>query len=138
MFVSALAQASPSPAPAVPSPACLDNVLCNFVYRQTGLEWLAEGGYYLLVKPVRILVIILLAVIIRYLTNRMIKRLTGSAGEAKPGMLRPLRERMPSSLAEAAGLRSERRRQRAEALGSVLQSVASVTIFSIAFMLVLG
>jgi moderate conductance mechanosensitive channel len=138
MFVSVLAESVPSPAPSTPSPACLDNVLCNFVYQRTKLEWLAEGGYYLLVKPFRILVIILLAVLIRYLAQRMIKKLTGSSGETKPGMLRPLRERMPSSLAEATGLRSERRRQRAEALGSVLQSVASVTIFSIAFMLVLG
>ena len=44
----------------------------------------------------------------------------------------PLRERMPVSLQEATGLRSERRRQRAEALGSVLRSVASVTIFIVA------
>src|SRR4029077_3961131 len=33
---------------------------------------------------------------------------------------------------------SERRRQRAEALGSVLRSFVSVTIFSIAIMLILG
>ena len=35
-------------------------------------------------------------------------------------------------------MRSERRKQRAEALGSVLQSIASVTIFSIATMMVLS
>jgi small conductance mechanosensitive channel len=138
MFVSVLAQPTPAPAPATPSPACLDNVLCDFVYRQTGLEWLAEGGYYLLVKPFRIAVIILLALIIRYIAHRMIKKLTSGANESAPGLFRPLRERMPSTLAEATGMRSERRRQRAEALGSVLQSVASVTIFTVAFMLVLG
>jgi moderate conductance mechanosensitive channel len=61
-----------------------------------------------------------------------------SATAPRTGLFRPLRERMPASLQEATGLRSERRRQRSEALSSVLQSVASVTIFSIAVMLLLG
>src|SRR6266542_6364311 len=45
---------------------------------------------------------------------------------------------MPSALREATGLVSERRRQRAEALGSVMRSIASASIFVVAVMLVLG
>jgi moderate conductance mechanosensitive channel len=131
--------AEPTPAPASPAPlaSCEADVLCEFIYRHTGLDWLATGGYYLLVKPFRILAIIIIALAIRYLAHRMIKSLTRNAGDDKPGLLRPLRERMPASLQEATGLRWERRRQRSEALGSVMRSMASVAIFTVAAMLIL-
>jgi small conductance mechanosensitive channel len=45
---------------------------------------------------------------------------------------------MPASFQEAAAQRLERRRQRAEALGSVLRSVASVSIFAVTVMLVVA
>src|SRR5690606_6574197 len=124
--------------PSEPPPSCESNILCEFIYRQTGLEWLAEGGYLLLVKPARILLIVVLALLLRYFLHRMIRRLTRARDGEKPGLLRPLRERLPASLQEAAGLRSERRRQRAESRGSVLRSVTSATIFAVAVMLILG
>ncbi|HEX6870125.1 MAG TPA: mechanosensitive ion channel family protein [Micromonosporaceae bacterium] len=127
-----------APSTAATPPACLDNDLCRLIYELTGQDWLAESGYYLLVKPFRIAMIIVMALIIRYVAHRMIERLAQRAGEGTPGLLRPLRDRMPTSLQEATGLRSERRRQRAEALGSVLRSVASVSIFTVAVMLILG
>jgi small conductance mechanosensitive channel len=134
-----LAQPAPTPTAETPSTGCLDNDLCAFVYQKTGLGWLADTGFYLLVKPFRILLIIVCALILRHVLNRLIGRLTqgGAVGE-RAGLLRPLRERMPASLQEATGLRSERRRQRAEALGSVLKSIAAVSVFSVAVMLVLG
>ena len=122
-----------------PSPDCLNNDLCAFVYEKTGLGWLADTANYALVKPARILLIIVAALVLRYVIRRMIKRVTRSAGaERRLGLFHPLRERMPASLQEATRVRSERRQQRAEALGSVLQSIASVTIFSIATMMVLS
>ena len=130
---------APLPTPTPTLASCETNILCEFIYEQTGVDWLAESSYYLLVKPFRILFIIICALLLRYAVIRMIKRLTrGSTDDRKPGLLRPLRERMPASLQEATGLQSERRRQRAEALGSVLRSVASVSIFAIAVMLILG
>jgi small-conductance mechanosensitive channel len=134
-------QLDPTPAPPVsPSLASCDaNALCDFIYRETGVGWLAESGYYLLVKPFRILLIIVAALVLRYVVHRMIGRLTRSAGEGNHvGLLRPLRDRIPESLQDVTGMRSERRQQRAEALGSVLRSVVSVSIFSVAVMLVLG
>ncbi len=126
--------ADPSPSPTLSCPPSAD--LCHFIYQQTGLPWLATSGYYLLVKPLKILLIVLLAVLFRYLVHRLINRLVRTTtAERKSGLLRT---RMPSALREATGLMSERRRQRAEALGSVLRSIASATIFSVAVMLVLG
>jgi small conductance mechanosensitive channel len=135
---SALSAPAPTPSPS-PSLTCADEALCEYIYRSTGVEWLAEGGYYLLVKPVRILLIVLLALLIRAVVVRMIRRIAVSAGEGRGrGLIRPLRDRMPPALKEAAGLSSERRRQRAEALASVLRSLASATIFTVAIMLVLA
>ncbi len=113
--------------------------MCSYLYERTGLNWLADTSYYALIKPARILLIIVAALVLRYVIHRMVKRITRSAGaDRRPGLLHPLRDRMPASLQEAAGLRLERRTQRAEALGSVLRSLASVTIFSVALMMVLA
>jgi small-conductance mechanosensitive channel len=90
-------------------------------------------------RPLRILLILLLTLVVRGLVQRAIKRLTRSSAESDvPLVLRPLKERIPvNGLLETAGLISERRRQRAETIGSVLGSIASVTILVIASMLVL-
>jgi small conductance mechanosensitive channel len=122
-----------------PAPPCVDDTVCNFIYDRTGNEWLAAGGYYLLVKPARIVLIILIAMVIRHIAIKMVNRVASSASEGKgTGLLRPLRDRMPTPVREATGLRLERRRQRAEALASVLNSVVSVSIFAVAAMMVLA
>jgi small-conductance mechanosensitive channel len=130
----------PSPAPPPTPPTCRDAPeLCHRIYEWTGLPWLAEGSYYMLIKPLRILLIVLLAMLARYLLHRLINRVVRHTAEVEPaGLLRPLRRRMPSALREATGLTSERRRQRAQALGSVMRSVASVSVFVVTAMLVLG
>ena len=55
-----------------------------------------------------------------------------------PIVLRPLQERVGTDRWRQAGLVSERRRQRAETVGSLLRSVASLVIGVLALMLVLG
>jgi small-conductance mechanosensitive channel len=129
--------AAPSPAP---TPSCPNAPeLCRYLYDQTGSVWLAQGSYLLLVKPLRILLIVALAILARTLINRMISRLVrGTTNDRSPALLRPLKSRMPNALREATGVLPERRRQRAEALGSVLRSIASATIFVVAVMLVLS
>jgi len=129
--------ADPSPQPSLTCPAGAD--LCHYIYQQTGLPWLAASSYYVLVKPLRIVLILLLAIVARFLLQRLINRLVRSTTDDKhPRLFNPLREHIPTALREATGLLPERRRQRAEALGSVLRSAASATIFSVAVMLVLG
>jgi small-conductance mechanosensitive channel len=134
---SILVDAPAPPTPPTTLPAC-DDELCQLLYEVTGLDWLAQGSYYLLIKPVRIVLIMVIALILRHVVIQLVKRLTKIGSESKaPDLLRPLRER-PERVQETAGLRTERRRQRAAALGSVLRSLASVSIFSVAFMLILG
>jgi small-conductance mechanosensitive channel len=93
-----------------------------------------------IVHPLRILLIIVLALVIRTLVGRTINRLTRPDTENDlPLLLRPLGERASvQGLLTNAGLLSERRRLRAETIGSVLRSITSVAIFAIAAMLVLG
>jgi small-conductance mechanosensitive channel len=129
--------AAPTP---VPTPSCPNAPeLCRYLYDQTGSVWLAQGSYLLLVKPLRILLIVALAILARTLINRTISKLIRSTTNDKsPALLRPLKSRMPNALREATGVIPERRRQRAEALGSVLRSISSATIFVVAVMLVLS
>ena len=89
--------------------------------------------------PARIALIVLLAVVLRMLLHRAIRRLVSSAAEGTvPVVLRPLHDRTKGRLLEASPLLSERRRQRSETIGSVLRSVASIVVFSIAAAMVLG
>lgn len=83
--------------------------------------------------PLRIVVILVLALLLRSLLHRAVKRLVArmTAG-ALPSLLLPLREKAPPRLAEAAPVAVERRRQRAETLGSVLRSAISVVVLGTA------
>jgi small conductance mechanosensitive channel len=126
-------------APDDPAPTCVDNVVCKWIYDWTGETWLAESSYVILLKPLKIILILLVAMLARYLLHRTINRLVRTTVNGSvPMILRPLRERTPTGAADAAVVFPERRRQRSEAVGSVLRSTVTVVIFSIAGMLVLG
>ncbi|MGS2616893.1 mechanosensitive ion channel family protein [Micromonospora sp. LZ34] len=131
------APAPPTPDPS-PSPECLEEALCKAAWEITNSVWFAEGSYWILLKPLRILLILLLAVAARWLVHRTIRRLVRTTTAAGvPTMLRPLRERIPTAAAEPGEFVPERRRQRAEAIGSVLRSLATAFIFGIALLMVL-
>lgn len=120
-------------------PGCVaESLLCRWTWELTGQEWLAENSHLLLV-PVRLIMIIALALITRLLLHRAVNRLVrrNSAGQV-PAVLRPLPERMRTTVHEATSLRPERRRQRAEAIGSVLRAVVTVTVFTVTVLLVLS
>jgi small conductance mechanosensitive channel len=93
----------------------------------------------LIETPIRVVVIILVALVIRAVLRRMIDRAVRPVRGGVPRILRPFKEKLEnSSILESAGLLSERRTQRAATLGSVLKSAVSITIFSITFLLILG
>jgi len=97
--------------------------------------WLATNGTALVLVPLRIALIVVGAMVIRALTHRAISKITYSAVDgAVPWVLKPLKDRMPTL---AAGLLSERRRQRAESIGSLLRSVVSATVFSVGALMIL-
>lgn len=119
------------------SRSCTTDALCTQVYDWTGMQWLANSSYVIIVKPLRIAAIILVAILIRWLLHRAIRRLTSTTSRAAmPALLKPLKEK--NKQAEAGQFIPERRRQRAEAIGSVLRSFVTAVVFTMAAMLVLG
>ncbi|PZS25372.1 MAG: mechanosensitive ion channel protein MscS [Pseudonocardiales bacterium] len=121
-------------------PSCVSEpgTLCEFVYRVTKQGWLASSADWLIAKPLQILFIAVGAFVIRFLAHRVINRFITTTSESKvPNVLRPLRDRAAEHL-DVGPLTSERRRQRAATIGSVLRSIASAVIGVIAFMLMLG
>ncbi len=80
----------------------------------------------------RIAFVVILALVTRMLTHRLITRLTNRAAGAGPSS----RQRTPGTAAML--LFTERRKQRAYALGSILRSISSAVIFGIAGIYILG
>ena len=104
-------------------------------------KFLHDHSKVLIETPIRVIVIILVSLLVRAILRRMIdKAVRPATGDAHvPRILRPFKERIEgSSFLESAGLLSERRKQRAATLGSVLKSATSATILVIAFLLILS
>ncbi|CRK55361.1 Potassium efflux system kefA / Small-conductance mechanosensitive channel [Alloactinosynnema sp. L-07] len=118
---------------ALEPPKCTD-AWCTQVYNLTGNNWLAASANWLVAKPLKIVMILVIAFLIRLLVHRLIDRLTSGKGKM-PALLRPLRERAPQAL---GALLSDRRAQRAKTIGSVLKSVVSFVVYGLAFILALG
>lgn len=92
-----------------------------------------------LVTAGRILLIVVVAVVARFLLYRAVRRLTQRSIDGRmPVMLSGVRGRARTVIVTATGLDTERRRQRAETIRSVMQSVISILVFTIAAVLVLG
>ncbi len=123
-------------------PACAQDAgtWCERVYKWTGNDTLARAADPVLGAALSILLIVVLAFLVRLVVHRAINRLTRSAAEGRvPKVLHPLRDRAPRKLREAAApLLSERRAQRAQTLGSVLRSVTSLVILTIASIMILA
>jgi small conductance mechanosensitive channel len=121
-------------------PDCVEDptTLCAKVYDWFGLDWLAANADALIAKPARILLIVVLAAVVRALIHRGVRRLTDrTATGAMPTILRPLRNRVQQN-SDVIEQITERRSQRAEAIGSVLRSFTSFVVLGIAVVLVLG
>jgi len=137
----------PSPGPSVPiyttpdsKELCANDLVCSRINDWTHNEWLATSSYWVIVKPLRIIGIIVVALLIRWLLHRMIKRLATTTTRASmPALLKPLKEKAANSVtAEEGTFIPERRRQRAEAIGSVLRSFVTAVVFTMAALLIFG
>jgi small conductance mechanosensitive channel len=113
---------------------------CDLFLRLTGQTWLARAAGAVVDPAFRTLLILLIAIIIRAICHRLIRKVAHGIGEGSaPSLLRPLRDKAASGLRQRGGaLLIERRRQRAATIGSLLRSVSSFAIFGTAFVLVLG
>jgi moderate conductance mechanosensitive channel len=121
---------------ATAKPSCAEDAStwCGQVWNVTHNSWLAVSAGWLVAKPLNILAIVVVAILVRLVLRRLIRRVTTSRAGV-PAILRPLRERAPQTL---ASLVSERRSQRAKTIGSVLQSITSFLVWGIAAVLILG
>lgn len=111
--------------------------ICRTVLDATDNRTLAELGDWLVGPPLRILLILLVAVIINRIARRAVKRmLRGMASGAMRERLGAVRKRTPAAFLETqeTNLRAE---QRANALSGVLRSIVSFVIFAIAGFMVL-
>ena len=120
-------------------PSCVDDrqesSFCDWVYDATGNRGLAESADWLLAKPAAIFSIIVLAAVIRFVLHRLIRRLAQRAAEGTvPGVLAKGRGHR---LLAGSPLLSERRQQRAETMSSVLRSVTTGVVLSVALLMVL-
>jgi small-conductance mechanosensitive channel len=101
---------------------------CLWVDKVTGNAWLAQAANWLIAKPLAILILVLLALGIRWFLHRVIDRLVRRAAEGLPSpVLRRRRERAQQGQTVLAG----RRVQRAETMGSLLKSITSIVVFTI-------
>ena len=119
--------------------SCVDDkqtdTLCDRVYDLTGVDWLAESSDWILAKPTAIATIVVVAAVIRFLLHRLIRRLAHRAAEGTvPGVLA---KGKGHKILESSPLLSERRKQRADTMSSVLRSVTTGVVMSVAFLMIL-
>jgi moderate conductance mechanosensitive channel len=118
--------------------SCVDDkttgTFCDWVYDTTGNRGLAESSDWLLAKPIAVLVILAMALLIRFVLHRVIRKIAAGAAEGTvPGVL----ARSHGGRFLSGPLLSERRKQRAETMASVLNSVATGVILAIALLMIL-
>jgi small conductance mechanosensitive channel len=99
-------------------------------------EWWQENAETLIAKPLRIVLVVVLAVVLRMLVNRGIRRLTDRTAT---GAVSSVLRRARAATGQADGeLATPRPTQRAQAIGSVLRSFSSFVILGVAVVLILG
>lgn len=124
----------------VTAPDCAADAgsVCAWVWNNTGLDVLARNADRFLGGAMHIVLIVVVALVLRWLTYRVINRVARlTAQGTPPAMLRPLRQ-LPLGHRIARGVSAERRRQRALAVGSLLRSVVSFLILGTAAVLILA
>lgn len=121
---------------AQPNCAQDDGSWCSRIYRLTDSDLLARYSDTVISTGFRILLITVITVVIRFLLHRAIDRLIQAIAQGPPpGLLRPPGD--PDSRRTTAPL-SRRRAARARAIGSVLRSATSTTVYGVGFALALG
>jgi moderate conductance mechanosensitive channel len=114
---------------------------CDIVANLTGNETLARNAEWAISKPLAILVIVLLAVLTRWILHKVIDRVTSRASDGvMPGSfgLGKLGRSAEKRASAAQSIAAARHEQRAKAMGSLLKSIATGVIFAIATVMILS
>jgi small conductance mechanosensitive channel len=92
----------------------------------------------MIAKPVVILTILVVGFVVRWLLHKVIGRIVTRAVTGSLGSTMVRARSRPPEEEERLAVALERRRLRAETLGSVLRSIASITVFTVVAMMVLA
>lgn len=111
---------------------------CRRIFDATGNSGLAGAIDYVVGAPLRILVVVIVAMIVNRIIRRGIRRFTETISGAAEGRgrLHTLREHAPSALIPNEG--SMRASSRAKTIGSVLRSLSTAIVYTIASVTILG
>src|SRR5690625_56311 len=117
-----------------------NNPLCAFVYDTTNNEALAQWSNTLLVRPFMILLILVIAILLRWLIHRAIDRFTKRAekGETTGTVTGPRAVQKLKHAADGDPIAAERRTQRLATMGSLLKSITTGVIFAIAMFMIVA
>ncbi|HSH61626.1 MAG TPA: mechanosensitive ion channel family protein [Acidimicrobiales bacterium] len=139
--IAMLAQAGGRPADEIAAcgPAEEASSVCLAVYRATHNELLAGVADTVIVKPAKILLILLLAFLATRLIGRVIRRFVqGMTGEKVQHRLGSFRKHAPVALLKSDQIETARAVQRAQTIGALLRSIASFAVWVVAALMVMG
>ncbi|MEU5870071.1 mechanosensitive ion channel family protein [Glycomyces sp. NPDC047369] len=112
---------------------------CTLLYRITDNEEFSVDAGVVLDKIGQVLLILIAAFALRWLVNRTIARIIKQVTTIKgPQSIAELADKLGSSNSRREELLGDRSAKRADTLTGVLQHVAGIVIYTIAFMLVLS
>jgi small-conductance mechanosensitive channel len=117
-----------TPTPGGASPFAALGRWSDVMHQWLGDDWRTQAVTWLVTKPLAVLLLLVVAVAARWFLHRVITRLVRRAVEGLPS---PVLRRHREPEQDPAALVVGRRVQRAETMGSLLRSVASITVFTI-------
>lgn len=111
--------------------------ICEQVFEWTDNRFLAVAADWLLDRPIRIVLILVVSWVVSRLLRRVVARFVATVAVSPSNRFQALRERGPGRLLiDEAEMK--RAAARAETIGSVLRSLAVAIVWSVAALLVLG
>ena len=112
---------------------------CDLVYRFTGNEALALAATWVIGKPIAIIGLLILGFLARWVLHRLIDRLTNKAAEGiVPNALGRKRAARAAEKQATISHSAARRVQRAQAMGSLLKSIASGVVLTLVTIMVIS
>jgi moderate conductance mechanosensitive channel len=115
--------------PHLTNPEAVVQELADLPSDWLGDDWRSQVISWLVAKPLGILLLLVGAVAFRWFLHRLIDRLVRQAAEGMPSPV--LRRNRELESEHPATVLAGRRVQRAETMGSLLKSVASIAIFTV-------
>jgi small conductance mechanosensitive channel len=125
-------------------------IACEWIYDLTGNAAASRFAEWVVAKPAKVIFILVLAFVVNRIVRRTIRRMVKALiesreergverrqAEIEDGRFAAFADRAREK-AEFLAVQTERSKQRAEALGAVLRSIASMVIYSLAIVIALA